>query len=836
MTGRTAESGMLTLVGVGPGDPDLMTVAAIKAIAAADLVAYPVSGSGSLAARIASGYLAGKECFGFNVPMTGRGDADAAYDDAATAMRVHLARGRNVALLCEGDPMLYGSAASLMDRLCTDAPVEIVPGVSALTACAARAGISLGRADTPITILPATAPRAVLRRALGAPQTLAIYKLGRQFDAVAGLVRAAGRGDVAIVVERATTADEIVMPLAEAPAGKRPYFSTLLVPHREMPAGARGGPVAIVALAAHDRPLAERIRSALAGAGHHAELHGLAAHFGTEIEHPFGDAMAHIEGLFRAGRPIVGVCAAGILIRAVAPAVSNKFEEAPVLAVSADGAAVAPLLGAHRGGTALAQTIGDALGVPPTLTTASDVFAGTALDDPPAGWQVASREPFKPFAAAVSRGEGVADPKPVFLAHLAEGSLRVEETIAAGPHTGPTYIPARVVIGMGAERGAPASAAIALARTVLADANIDPRAVAAVTSVDAKADEAALIATAEALGVPFRVFSPERLCEEALRLSAPSVLVAKAVGTPSVAEASALAAVGAEGQLLVPKIIQERLTVAVAEASSPLDPTMVGRSRGALAVVGIGPGKAAWRTPECLAALANADAFVGYTLYLDLVEDLRAGQSRHDFALGDERARVAFALDLAATGKTVALISSGDPGIYAMAALAAELLADPETSANARRVALTVVPGITAAQAAAARAGAPLGHDFCFVSLSDLLTPWTAIRARLEAAATGDFVTALYNPRSQRRTTQLAEAARIFAMHRPADTPVIIAASLGRPAEALTHTTLGAFDPSDVDMLATVIIGASTTRTFTRGDGSQITFTPRGYFPAEAAQ
>ena len=836
MRDGAAHSGTLTLVGVGPGDPDLMTVAATKAIKTADLVAYPASRSGSLAARIAADHLADKACFGFDVPMTGRGAAEAAYDEAAAALRSHLAEGRNVALLCEGDPMLYGSAASLMDRLCADAQVEIIPGVSALTACAARAGVSLGRAETPITILPATAPRAVLRRALGAPQTLAIYKLGRHFDAIAGLVRAAGRGDAAVVVERATTADEIVTPLAKAPAGKRPYFSTLLVLHREVAARANSGPAAIIVLAAHDRPLAERIRSALARAGHHSELHGLAAHFGAEIDHPFADTMAHIESLYRAGRAIIGVCAAGILIRAVAPAVSDKSEEPLVIAIAADGTAVVPLLGAHRGGTALAQTIGDALGASPAVTTASDVLVGTALDDPPAGWRIADREPFRSFAAAVARGEGIADPKPSFLAHLPDGSLRVEETIAAGQHTGPAYIPARVVIGMGAERGVQASAAIALARKVLADANIDPRAVAAVTSIDAKADEAALIATAEVLGVPYRVFSPERLCEEALRLSAPSALVAKAVGTPSVAEASALAAVGADGRLVVPKIIGERLTIAVAEAPSPLDPTMIGRSRGALAVVGIGPGTAAWRTPECLAALAKADAFVGYTLYLDLVEDLRAEQSRHDFGLGDERARVAFALDLAATGKTVALISSGDPGIYAMATLAAELLADPETSANARRVALTVVPGITAAQAAAARAGAPLGHDFCFISLSDLLTPWTAIRTRLEAAAAGDFVTALYNPRSQRRTTQLAEAARIFAAHRPADAPVIIAASLGRPAEAVTHTTLGAFDPADVDMLATVIIGASTTRTFPRGDGSQVTFTPRGYFPAEAAQ
>ncbi|MEM8663075.1 MAG: precorrin-3B C(17)-methyltransferase [Pseudomonadota bacterium] len=177
----------------------------------------------------------------------------------------------------------------------------------------------------------------------------------------------------------------------------------------------------------------------------------------------------------------------------------------------------------------------------------------------------------------------------------------------------------------------------------------------------------------------------------------------------------------------------------------------------------------------------------------------------------------------------MALISSGDAGIYAMATLAAELLDTGGLSDAACRVALTVAPGISAAQAAAARTGAPLGHDFAFISLSDLLTPWPAIERRLRAAAEADFAVALYNPRSRRRTTQLEEAKTIFAAARPPDTPVIIAASLGRPAETVTHTTIAQFDPAAVDMLATVIIGASTTRRFTRGDGRTLVYTPRGY-------
>ncbi|MEM0906950.1 MAG: SAM-dependent methyltransferase, partial [Pseudomonadota bacterium] len=138
-------------------------------------------------------------------------------------------------------------------------------------------------------------------------------------------------------------------------------------------------------------------------------------------------------------------------------------------------------------------------------------------------------------------------------------------------------------------------------------------------------------------------------------------------------------------------------------------------------------------------------------------------------------------------------------------------------------------PGISAAQAAAARVGAPFGHDFAYISLSDLMTPWPVIRARLEAVAAADFAVALYNPRSQRRTFQLTEAMMILSQSRPPQTPVVVAESVGRPAETITHTTISAFAPETVHMLATVIVGSSTTQQFVRGDGTAIVYTPRGY-------
>ncbi|HYC13651.1 MAG TPA: precorrin-3B C(17)-methyltransferase, partial [Stellaceae bacterium] len=223
---------------------------------------------------------------------------------------------------------------------------------------------------------------------------------------------------------------------------------------------------------------------------------------------------------------------------------------------------------------------------------------------------------------------------------------------------------------------------------------------------------------------------------------------------------------------------------------------------------------------------AAASDVVGYGLYLDLLGPALAGKRRHARALGEESARARLALDLAAKGRSVALVSSGDAGIYGLASLVFELM-DREERPDWRSVELNVVPGLSAMQAAAARAGAPLGHDFAAISLSDLLTPWPAIERRLEAAAGADFVLALYNPRSARRRRQLQRAKRILLRHRAPETPVVIARNLGRAGERVTMTSLGKLDPRDVDMLTLVLVGSSATR-HVRGEAAWV-YTPRGY-------
>ncbi len=354
---------------------------------------------------------------------------------------------------------------------------------------------------------------------------------------------------------------------------------------------------------------------------------------------------------------------------------------------------------------------------------------------------------------------------------------------------------------------------------------------AAIGTIDLKADEPAILDLARAYGVPLRLFSVAELEAETGRLETPSDVVFAEVGCHGVSEAAALALAGVEAGLAVPKHKTANATCALAVAHDVIT-DLPGRARGRLSVVGIGPGQAAWRTPEVSRFVAEAEELVGYGLYIDLLGPLAAGKTRSDFPLGGEEERCRYALERAGEGRNVALICSGDAGIYAMAALVFELLdRGPEAqgvSAAARRVEVVCSPGVSALQGAAARAGAPLGHDFCAISLSDLLTPREDIVKRLRAAAEGDFVIAFYNPVSMRRRTLLAEARDVLLLHRPADTPVMLASSLGRPEEHIRYRRLADLDVDEVDMLTVVLVGSSNSRLAQLGEGPRM-YTPRGY-------
>lgn len=565
------------------------------------------------------------------------------------------------------------------------------------------------------------------------------------------------------------------------------------------------------------------------------EIHGLESRV-RDADRGFDAAAAHLGRLFAEGTPIVGVCAAGILIRSLAPHLADKRAEPPVVAVAEDGSAVVPLLGGHHGANALARRLADALGTVAAETTAGDVHFGVALDEPPAGWRLANPLDAKPFAAALLAGAGCRiDGQAPWLAQSAlpldpAGALvlRATERTEPGSPERLVYHPPLLAVGIGCERGTSPDEVAALVRDTLDEAGLAADAVALVASIDVKADEPAVHAAADRLGVPARFFDAARLEAEAPRLANPSEIVFREVGCHGVAEGAALAAAGPDGELVVPKRRSARATCAVARAAAPIDPANAGRARGRVSIVGIGPGNPDWRTPEADRWLARATDLVGYHLYLDLLGPAAAGKWRHGYELGAEEERARIALDLAALGKEVALVSSGDAGIYAMATLAFELV-ERGGREDWRRVELAVTPGISALQAAAARAGAPLGHDFCTISLSDLLTPWDVIERRIHAAAMGDFVVAVYNPVSRRRTTQLAELRRILLEHRPAATPVVLARNLGRDGEQVRVIDLEALDASEVDMLTLVLVGSSETRRVARGDGGCWVYTPRGY-------
>ncbi|HUF87568.1 MAG TPA: precorrin-3B C(17)-methyltransferase [Thermohalobaculum sp.] len=597
----------------------------------------------------------------------------------------------------------------------------------------------------------------------------------------------------------------------------------------------------VICLAASGAATARRVAGTLGAA-----LHGRAGR--VEADAHFERAPEHLRALFAAGTPIVGVCAAGILIRAVAPLIADKRAEPAVIAVAEDGSAVVPLLGGHRGANALARRIAGALGAAPAITTAGEVALGVALDEPPPGWRLANPGDAKAAMAALLGGaeavvEGAAPwladlpPSPP-LPHEGGGSppghrvtLSATTAPAAGGPAQLVYHPQVFALGCGCARGCPPEELAALAGEALAEAGIAAGAVAAVFSLDLKADEPAVGALARRLGVPLRLFDAAALEAETPRLATPSEVVFAEVGCHGVAEGAALAGAGPRGALVVSKRKSASATVAIARAPAPIS-ALPGRPRGRLALVGIGPGQPDWRTPEASRLIAEADELVGYSLYLDLIGPLAVAKPRRDFPLGAEEARCRHALERAGEGANVALVCSGDAGIYAMGALVFELLDRPPAqggvSACARRAEVISAPGVSALQAAAARAGAPLGHDFCAISLSDLLTPRADILCRLRAAAEGDFVVALYNPVSARRRTLLAQARDILLAHRPADTPVLLAANLGRPEERLAYRRLAELDPDEVDMLTVVLVGSSQSRLAHLGEGPRM-YTPRGY-------
>ncbi len=536
-----------------------------------------------------------------------------------------------------------------------------------------------------------------------------------------------------------------------------------------------------------------------------------------------------LQAAFRSGRPIVTNIAAPIVIRALAPFLESKFDDPPVVVTSYDGRFVVPLLGISHGATTLAKTIEEKLGWQRVTFggTASYFKSGTPLDISPDGFylQNFNDDDYKKFSTSLLDGESVTIyGNAPWLSELPQSNdARLKITITdqdlVGSDEHLVFTSMTLAVGVGCERGTSIEEVQELIDKTLRDHNLARASIAVYASIDLKEDEPAICGLSERT----RFFSADELNAVVHRVANPSEIVCDEVGTPSVAEASALAAAGPDSVLVVPKAKSNRATCAIARAPKPILETR-GKAAGSLMIVGIGPGSPETRSPEVNYLIWYATDWVGYGLYLDLISDAHSGQTEHRFPLGDEEARCRHAIELAKQGKRVALVCSGDAAIYAMAALVYELI-DREPC----RIAIEVHPGISAFQAASAKAGAMIGHDFCCISLSDLLTPWEAIEKRIKAAAEGDFVISFYNPRSLKRRDQLERAFAILKNHRPPDTPVVVATNLGRPEENVRIRKFSEFNPEEVDMLTLVMVGSSQSKSITRGDGKTYAYTPRGY-------
>ncbi|WP_334046086.1 precorrin-3B C(17)-methyltransferase [Burkholderia cepacia] len=569
-------------------------------------------------------------------------------------------------------------------------------------------------------------------------------------------------------------------------------------------------PPAIVILGAGALDTARRIQARYPG----ARVHGLASRVAADV--PFDDLGAHLRELYALGLPIVALCAAGIVIRCIAPALADKGVEPPVLAVAEDGSAVVPLLGGLTGVNVMAREIAACVGVAPAITTSGELRFGACVLNPPEGYALADLAQGKRFvsdllAGASTRIDGaapwlddVALPRDDAAAH----AIRVTPEAWRGTRDELVIHPRSVVVGVAAA-AVQADEALAVRIAATLDAQGLARlALAAIVAPASAIGEPALEVAASTLDVPLRFVDADADVDGGAPADA-AALLGRALRVAHTLRATTNG-------------------IACAVAAHPVDPATLGRARGRLTVLGLGPGGAAWLTPAARAALADATDILGYTTYVNMAGPFRDDQRVHGTDNREEMQRARHAFELAAEGRRVAVVSSGDPGVFAMAAAVLEAL-DEARDPHWAAVDLRVEPGISASLATAAQAGAPLGHDFCAISLSDNLKPWDVIETRLRHAAQADLVMAFYNPISRARPWQLDRALDVVRAHRTADTVVVLGRDIGRPGATLATTTLGALRSDQVDMRTMVIVGSSTTRRFAIGEGREWVYTPRWY-------
>lgn len=533
-----------------------------------------------------------------------------------------------------------------------------------------------------------------------------------------------------------------------------------------------------------------------------AQIHGLCGRV-EGADQTYSEFGTTLRELYQQDTPIIALCAAGIVIRTLAPLLLEKGVEPPVLAVAEDGSAVVPLLGGLGGVNVMAREIASVLEVAAAITTSGELRFGTCLLNPPGGYALGDLEQGKRFVSDLLAGHSVRiDGAAPWLEQaqlpedpLAQRSIHVGSDARMASASELLIYPRSVAVAVGSD----VTDLPGTIRGALQQAGVAIQSLACLVAADVQMASPALREAALELAVPLRFVAPANDIGELARNAVPDA-----------------------------RIITTSHDIAIAVAEQPLDVSQIGRPRGRLAVIGLGPGAAELMVPAVKAELARATDVLGYETYVRMAGPFRDDQVQHCTDNREEMQRARHAFRLAAEGRSVIVVSSGDPGVFAMAAAVLEALHE-STDPAWHSVDLEILPGVSASLATAAQAGAPLGHDFCVMSLSDNLKPWSIIEKRLDLAAEADLALAFYNPISRARPWQLGRALEIVAQHRVPQTPVVLGRDIGRPGQTLRVTTLGALTPDQVDMRTMVLVGSSTTCTFPRATGGEWVYTPRWY-------
>ncbi len=542
---------------------------------------------------------------------------------------------------------------------------------------------------------------------------------------------------------------------------------------------------------------------------------------------------------------LIFIMATGIVVRTIAPLIKDKKIDPAVVVLDETGKYAISLLSGHIGGANdLAREVANFLGGEAVITTASDVNNMTSIDLwakendliiedwrtlPHIATNFLNNVKLKVYSdieISMPTGFQITDnPASADILITNKNALFTHSPIH--PFTQLYLRPKNLAVGIGCNSGTSSDEVENAVRTVLDENNLSFLSIHLIATINIKGNEQGLRTFAEKYNLKIKTFTADKL--NSVEGIGKSDVVFKATGANAVSEPAALLASGAS-ELLVPKQKIGNVTIAVAELVAPLLQHSITPK---LYIVGTGPGGIEHITPYAQDAIRKSDVIVGYGTYLDLIQELIKDKEVVSTGMTQEIDRCKKAVELALSGKTVSVISGGDPGIYAMAGLVFEILKDRNAlsvmsneikGSNASRIAVEVIPGISALNACAARLGAPLMHDFAVISLSDRLTPWELIEKRLAAAAMSDFVTVLYNPKSMGRPEHINKARAIFLKHRSTETPVGIVKGAMRGNERIIITNLRDMLNYDIDMQTTVIVGNSQTFTW-----NNYMITPRGY-------